>query len=144
MNEHVKIVFQSLFVGLLAGGLFAGGALFERWDGNIDLSSKTDTSSNYSLEEYSLVALDELKTFYKYNSSNVGEDLTDEQLKTEGGVCDHYATWYVNKFKENGFEGKEIDLYGDTRGHAIALVWDNNLTEYCLLDQLERSCIRLG
>jgi hypothetical protein len=143
MNQFIKEILKGMLFGLLCAGLFVGGIYFERWDGHIPTKANAN-ESNLSLRDFSDIALAELETFYYYNESNVGKELTLEQLKEEGGVCDHYATWYVNKFIEHGYRAKEIDFYTEDKGHEIALVWDNNLTEYCVLDQLERRCTSLA
>lgn len=91
---------------------------------------------------------DELSSFYKYNISNANKTLSIEQLKTEGGVCDHYAKWYISQFNDSDTYTQEIDMlvgYENTTefgyaliGHSIAIV--SNLEGYCILDQLSVRC----
>lgn len=86
----------------------------------------------------------ELKEFYNYNLSNTylywnkGKPKIKDwnRIKEEGGVCWHYAEWYVINAKELGFHGERIVVDYDLNDfdHAIALI-TNNKDEYCLLDQ---------
>lgn len=143
MNQYAKLIIESTLVGTFCALLFLGGIFYERWDGNLGPLVKGENSENVTLQEFSILALDELKDFYHYNSSNIGKDLNMDELKAQGGVCEHYSNWYVDKFKEKGFNAKQITFYGTEKGHAITIAWNDNLTEYCVLDQLERRCTSL-
>jgi len=85
----------------------------------------------------------ELKTFYNYNLSNIDAEFTEEELKEHGGVCWHYSEWYVEHAKAAGFKAKTIILVGSPFSHEVALIWDNNLTAYCLLDQEILTCTKM-
>lgn len=85
----------------------------------------------------------EVKSFYKYNESNIGKTLMDEQLKTEGGVCNHYADYYEKLAKADGFySGTYLMQLNQSRNHKVAFMSDNS--GYCLLDQTSIYCGRIG
>lgn len=106
-------------------------------------SSKVMEPINLNTE--SLKMWNELREFWKYNITNLKTDLTLEELKEQGGVCWHYSNWYVEQAKERGLYGKEVRFFGDDNGHSIAIIYDKNLTEYCVMDQVVRPvCFELG
>ena len=81
----------------------------------------------------------ELKKIFNYNISNVGKKITIEELEKEGGVCDHYASWYVQKGKELGFiSEKFVFKYGNGKAHAIAII--SNEEGYCFMDMIYFQC----
>lgn len=85
---------------------------------------------------------DELSKFYKYNISQIGKDLSDDELKKEGGVCNHYAEWYVNHALDI-FNKKLVTFgTGNDSAHEIAIISNNKA--YCTLDQLRVNCIEFG
>ncbi len=97
------------------------------------------------VEEESFKIWSELKEFYNYNITNLHKKLTEEELKKEGGVCWHYSDWYVEQAEKLGLLAKRVDFYGEDSGHAIAILYDRNLTEYCIVDQRQiPSCVKLG
>ena len=80
-----------------------------------------------------------LAEFYNYNLSNANAQLTEEQLKKEGGVCWHYAEWYATQARGLGFYATTIKMQVDENtNHEIALVSKGNV--YCRLDQLDVEC----
>lgn len=87
-----------------------------------------------------------LSEFWKYNISNIRKDLSDEELKEEGGVCWQYSDWYVEQAKSRGLMGKKIEFWGsEDIGHAIAIVYDKEISQYCILDQMTTpKCTRMG
>lgn len=130
-----------VFVNGIIGGYFINNLnLFQ------NLKSFTNNSndcSNLTLEESALCLQSELKTFYNYNLSNRGLDLTLEELKRDGGVCWHYSNWYATRMKELGFYGTEVSIRNskeDTHKFAVA----SNEWGYCTLDQTKISCIKLN
>ena len=48
-----------------------------------------ENCSNLSLDDTSYCLKTELSKWYKYNISNIGKDLSIEELKERGGVCSH-------------------------------------------------------
>lgn len=81
-------------------------------------------SANYSNQVFG---------FYNYNINNRYEYLTDEELKEQGGVCRHYADWYVKQATKDGFNAKRLSFPVDEDGgHSIAVI--ANSGGYCILD----------
>jgi hypothetical protein len=99
--------------------------------------TENNNCSDLNLEETANCLVDKVTEFYIYNTSNTGRKLNLTQLKIEGGTCRHWANYYISNFKDLGFMGKEIDFFSENKkdGHAIALVWDKELTNYCIIDQ---------
>lgn len=90
--------------------------------------------ANLNLEDTANCLRDYVGTFYNYNLSNVREDLTFEELESEGGVCWHYANLYKEYADKLGFYGdtKTISL-NETLSHRFATI--SNEDAYCILDQ---------
>jgi hypothetical protein len=89
----------------------------------------------------------EVNNFFKYNLSNNGKNLSVEELKSEGGTCLEWSKYFIDNAINLGFHGEQVSFWNKnkTEGHAIALVYNNNLTEYCILDQTNLiGCGRLG
>jgi hypothetical protein len=85
----------------------------------------------------------QLKEFYHYNISNVGKEMTLDQLKTEGGVCEHYAKWYNNQSSNLGFNSKYVTFYiNSTMLHAINIMSDKS--GYCIQDQIDTKCFKFA
>lgn len=85
----------------------------------------------------------EVNSFFIYNISNLNNELSDEQLKTEGGVCYHYANYYNKRASELGFNTKYVSI--DTANkisHAFSVISDG--TGYCIMDQTKYWCFEFG
>lgn len=100
---------------------------------NID-SSKVECS-NKSLYNFVVCLNTNFSSWWYYNISNRDEKLTEEKLIEQGGVCSHASRWYISQANLQGFKASYIRLPVNDSSHAIALIWDNELTEYCILDQ---------
>jgi len=101
---------------------------------------------NKSLVDTSECLKDYLKTFYNYNLSEKDSEYNLTRIKEVGGVCWHYAKWYKDNLINLGFNTKTIEFFGNDTGHEIAIGWTNDLRggEYCVLDQLDINCVKLG
>lgn len=100
--------------------------------------------TNLTLPDTAYCLRDELRTFFKYNYSNVGKELTFPELVEQGGVCSHYSEWYYDKLKNLGFYVKtvsmDLDLNSDPMlAHEIAIA--SNTEAYCVFDQRYVSCM---
>ena len=97
--------------------------------------------SNLSLFETSDCLNSELRTFYYYNISNKGKELTLEQLKTEGAVCEQYSDWYFEQGKSLGIYAKRVNFDIDNEtAHAITII--SNEEGYCIEDMINSQCWR--
>lgn len=113
---------------------------------------------NLSLFETSNCLKEELSNFYKYNLSNVGKKLTLEELKANGGVCEHYTDWYKDNLIGLGYVMLDDDELRTVRAkdenyvstHRISISKDtnhiyavaSNYEGYCVLDQLNIECLK--
>ena len=93
---------------------------------------------NLSLQETSACLVNKVRPHYYYNISNLNNILNESQLFTQGGVCWHYAVWYVNASLERGYNATTVDFTWGDVGHEIAIVSDNKT--YCIIDQLREYC----
>lgn len=100
------------------------------------------TSQNISLHE----AAKKYENFAKdlqYNISNKGKNITFEQFKTEGGVCQHFAELYANLARADGFHAKSpIILMNETTSHQVTII--SNSEGYCLLEIHSYACTKRG
>lgn len=92
--------------------------------------------TNLTLTKTTQCLRGELSSWWQYNSSNINKTLTEAELKVQGGVCAHASKWYFEQAESLGFKGEVIKFWGNKEiGHAFALLYDKNITEYCILDQ---------
>ena len=97
--------------------------------------------NNLSLSKTSSCLQDELSVWYNYNSSNKNKHMSEEQLKSFGGVCWHYAEWYKKEMSDLGFYSYTMVIRTNkTTTHEFAVASDNS--GYCILDQLNVWCIK--
>ena len=122
----------------------------------------SESESNLNCSKDNLINISlclgyQLETWYNYNISNTGKELTMEELKLNGGVCSHFAEWYKQELIKLGGtylndEDKLLIQQNDsnfyiTKGkfpvtkdisHVVTIVSDNHY--YCVLDQLNIKC----
>lgn len=123
---------------------------------NTPLSNSSALNPEISTLQLSKELVAEQSKWWKYNLSNynlfydtkIGDvkNINWTVIKEEGGVCSHSAHWYKEQAINLGFESRVVSFYNqEGRGHEIALVYNKQLTEYCVLDQqLLVGCGRLG
>jgi len=152
-----RIVFYTIIGIFLFSFFLYGYVMGERYGYSFENNNPIKSSevlnnkcSNLSsLEATSKCLVKELSEFYNYNESNSylywnnGRPKIEDwdKIKEEGGVCWHYAEWYVMRAKELGFIGGMIIVDYEPISHAIALL-TNNKDEYCVIDQ--RSLVGCG
>ena len=109
------------------------------------LYSSTDSNCS-SLNDTAQIAYclnEEFNSFWHYNISNLRKEMTEEQLKIEGGVCSHAAKWYKSKLDTMGLRAKVVDVYiNKTVGHVHTRLEAEDA--YCILDQTDVYCFRYG
>ena len=84
-----------------------------------------------------------VRGIYFYNKSNVGKELSFDELVNEGGVCKHYADLYLELFKKLNFKTQRISIDISREGdvqywHAFLLAYDKS--GWCSLDQKHMDC----
>jgi len=86
-----------------------------------------------------------IRPYYYYNRSNMYKALNLETLKKEGGVCRHYAAWYIDLAKKDGYwyAIKDRMEFEDGSAHVVAKVTnvENDTYAYCYIDQMHYWCI---
>lgn len=140
--DSYKILFNILIFMLSICLLGLGGSIAlyaEHSQFNLLLHSPNVDCNNASLSTTSECLKTELKTFYKYNFTNVGKIMSFEELKEKGGVCSHYADWYAEQANQKGFFTKEITIdVNESASHVFTVI--SNSEGYCILDQLNTDC----
>jgi len=128
------IVMFSLLVFFAAGIMVGDGTIDDIFKETYSEPQTECDISNLTLNGVATCLREEVSTFYYYNASNQPRtDLTLDELKTEGGVCYHYAGWYCDRAEELGFDCKRVSInVGDER-HQYAIM--SNEEGYCSLDQ---------
>jgi len=95
---------------------------------------------NNSVGSFSYCLRDYVNSFYNYSIRNgLANDIWD--LKSNGGDCSDYSIIYCEMAREAGFNSRHISFYGEDSGHRIALIWDDELTEYCIIDLHSVNCV---
>jgi len=81
-----------------------------------------------------------VKEFYNYiERADFVKTLND--IKKYGGDCYDYSIFYRNMAREFGFKSKLVKINGKDNGHTFAIMWDNELNQYCKLDLLDVDCL---
>lgn len=103
---------------------------------------KTFNCSNLTIEETAKCLSSEVSEWYFYNISNWKKDITEEQLKTEGGVCYHYSNWYSKQAESLGFISQEVHVDTVNSSHKFDII--SNDDGYCVLDQTSYWCFKFA
>ena len=95
--------------------------------------------ANLTLKPTSECITNQIEGFYNYNISNKGvhtEEMNFSRLMSEGGVCVHYNNFLEKWGEELGFYTKHVTLLPEvTHGFSVIYGTEDNLSEYCTLDQ---------
>jgi len=110
---------------------------------NFDKKMNTENCNNLDLKESSECLRNYVQTFYNYTIRDDTEK-TLEDIKLNGGDCYDYSLIYEKLAKGLGFYSETKSIFTKDGGHKFAIVWDKNLTSYCILDQLSVMCTSLG
>jgi hypothetical protein len=145
-------------IGVLLGCGIIFGTLFYKQN-NISYSKANEITllngdyecSNLSLEKTAICLNKDFSSWWKYNESNLeiynngyGNYINWSVIREQGAVCGQASRWFIDKAKSLGFSGKRIN-FGEDEGHAYALIWDKNMTSYCIMDQqAQPACFKLG
>lgn len=134
--------FKSLLAGilLLASAIIIifGFLLYQNEDSQI-LSEINNNCSGLDLFMTSKCLQNDVSEWYKYNISNIKKELSLEKLKIEGGVCNHYADWYLEQVKNLNLYSKKIIFDTDNEtAHAIVII--SSKEGYCVLDYISNKC----
>lgn len=97
---------------------------------------------NMSLVKSSECVKLQVMKIFNYNISNVGKELSFDELVEQGGVCSHYSDLYCSVGKELGFYTKDVIIrtgYDEEDGKRVRqshkfCIWSNE-KNYVVLDQ---------
>lgn len=108
---------------------------------NTNLTSEVkDNCDNISLFLTADCLNNQVKSFFKYNITNINKEMNLSELKELGGVCWHYSQYYYDNINSNKFYKKMISMDIDEKSaHMVTLISDE--TGYCILDQSNYNCI---
>lgn len=132
------IIFLIILLAYLLGNMYSLDKLNIFMKNPVETAKLTDNSncSGMNLIMTSYCLNKQVNEFFKFNISNINKSLTGSELKTQGGVCWQYAKYYIDNIENEGYLGQNISFWGNEKiGHSIALVYDKNMTSYCILDQ---------
>jgi len=134
------IISLSMIVSFIFGNIYQLNQINPKE--NTKLFDKNTNCSGMNLVMTSYCLNNQVKSFFNYNISNIGKDLTIEQLKKEGGVCKNYADYYDTMAKNLGFYSTHvvIDINNET-SHGFEVM--SNSEGYCLNDQTINFCVPL-
>ena len=107
----------------------------------IVIESITEGCYDLNIFDSALCLQKNVKSFYNYNISNEGKDLTFEELKQYGGVCTDYSSLYYNAGEELGFYVEEVLINKDENiGHAFTVI--SNVDGWCFLSGKNAGCLK--
>lgn len=136
LSDTIYVV--SLFAIMVILGVGMGVNIERAISGNYVLGS----INNESLMNNVISYVNEVRGWYKYNISNVGKELTLEELKIQGAVCYQYSKYYMNRGREDGYAAKIVTIDTGKDAHSIAII--SNEMEYCIIDQRYCWCREFG
>jgi len=128
----LTIIFYFLFM------ILSDLNISEKTMSEINENDIINACKNKSIFDAGMCAKSIVHANFYYNISNIGRDMTWEELKEEGGVCKQYAELYEEIGDELGFYSKKFVFTTSenstlTKKHAIA-IWSNE-EGYVVLDQ---------
>jgi len=140
MKRKNKVFSIFLYFFTIALAIF-DGMLLQNYFNNHDITAKTfNKEADIFLIGNNISK--EINYFFKFNLSNTGKKLSLEQLKQEGGVCEHYSQYAVSRAKNMGVYGKMVTIEGNGKlRHAFAVI--SNSHGYCIIDEQSVRCQHL-
>ena len=107
-----------------------------------EISLLADNCKNLSLEDTTECLIDYVKPFYNYTIRE-DTDKTLEDIKTNGGDCYDYSMLYSKLVEYLGFDTSTNRLETENKAHRYTTIWNKELNEYCVIDQLNYWCQEL-
>lgn len=145
---YIVLVIDLMFLTFMIG-LYIGQEGIESFTMKNILKDNTQPllCSNLSLEQTVACLNNNFNSWYIYNLSNVNMSYNESSLKSLGGVCWHAATWYDNKLQALNYSTLHVTLRLKEIGHAgheFLVTWNENVSEYCIVDQRSVKCQKLS
>jgi len=145
----IAIMILSVILGALLMSL--GQMTYKKYSES-KYSFKADTEFNCSNLNFknSITCMNQyVQSIYNYTVRDENDyNSTDgnlEDLKKNGGDCYDYNNLYIDLAKNLNLSATHLSIYSGDKGHRIAVIWNKNLIEYCVLDQRNIvGCAELG
>ena len=108
----------------------------------IDKTERNNTKEFAELKELAKNITQEMRSFFKFNMSNIDAQYNEEYLKKYGGVCWHYSEYSYKKGIKEGFYSQKIIIdTNETRRHQFTII--SNEKGYCVIEQTNYHCFKL-
>jgi hypothetical protein len=100
---------------------------------------------NFSFYDAVSCLIEFVEPFYNYTVTK-DRDRSFEEIKADGGDCYDYSNLFEDLAISIGLQARTFSMFDedDTRGHRVVVMWDVNLTGYCIIDTLDAVCNTLG
>ena len=105
------------------------------------INDKEFNCSNLSFEDSVTCMNAYIKSMYNYTIRDENRyNSTDgnlEDIKMNGGDCYDWSNLYVTLAQNVGLEGIPVSFFPENKtiGHRIAIIYNQKMNEYCVLDQ---------
>lgn len=138
LEEKENPYYHYRFIPLIISGILVIIILLTQDMIHIGCSENVKDMSN--LELIAINITKDINSFYKHNLSKVGVDISDEELKTAGGVCWNYAQYAEEQAKKQGVYATIPTIYmTKNKTHAFTIISNNE--GFCIIDQWTYECM---
>ena len=94
---------------------------------------------NLSFQNQVECMIEYVKPYYNYNIRwDVNRSIEDVLIN--GGDCYDWSHVYAKLGNQLGLNTRTENIYGNKIGHTFVIIWDKDLTGYCIVDGLKLSC----
>ena len=135
----IKDILIGVSIGMLIVAIFTAGTIFMKTITDIRNNPSARYDVNITCEgngtyDKMMCMKDFVNDIYIYNKTDDRHIKTLEELKITGGDCYDYAILYRDMAHKLNLSARMIIFENSTVGHAITIVWDDNL-DYYIFDQ---------
>lgn len=116
----------------------------------VKVSYEYESCKDKGIEETTQCLIDYIKPFYNYTVRNellyTNNQGSIEDIKKYGGDCYDYSKIMVNISKSLGYLAKLVQINSNEvdEGHTFSVIWDKNISNYCVVDQIKLlGCVEL-
>lgn len=149
MQQNTKVVWVVMISILVGSLIFLGsGIVYYYKDNDYGLSLNENGyqhCGNKTVEDHVKCVIKYISSFYDYKPTKDSERTLSDIIEN-GGDCYDYSRLYVEIAKELGYNAKKVSIFGEESevGHAFALIWDEEVREYCIVEGLNMECWGIG
>ncbi len=133
-----------IVIGMLLGILFFSYHINKETEISITNQSDYMNCNSSSVEKATKCLVEFVTPFYNYTVRRGTKPISISELKESGGDCSEWGDLYLMMAQGIGLNSQKISFFGPDKGHRITLVYDDNLTQYCIIDATQYSCFELG